>query len=245
MEDVSEVMTPLLLEMARLAIERHRPAQLAALRALRDVIADDERDREERFEASRQVLVLLSDMTGNRVWQMLARKTHGLPAVGADAAGTPRSAARSRPRRPAHGPLPGGDRRRPSRRCAGGAARRHRAPSARPACACAPANAIARSRDRDRRSSHDHRVHHRDADPGAGARDRDEGRLPVELRARGRGAAPPLREGDRGAVDRRARPRLGAARSITRFATTPLGAPMPIEQSSYWKSLPDERALGA
>ena len=33
------------------AIERRRPAQLAALRRLRDVIADDAREREERFAA--------------------------------------------------------------------------------------------------------------------------------------------------------------------------------------------------
>ena len=77
MEDVSEVLTPLFLEMARLAVLRHRPAQLAALRTLRDVIADGGREREERFEASRQVFELVSDMTGNHVWQMLARKTTG------------------------------------------------------------------------------------------------------------------------------------------------------------------------
>ena len=54
---------PLLFEMARLAIERHRPAQLDALRRLRGVIADESREREERFAAARDVLVLLSDMT--------------------------------------------------------------------------------------------------------------------------------------------------------------------------------------
>ena len=64
-----------------------------------------------------------------------------------------------------------------------------------------------------------------DADPGARARDGDEGRLPVELRPRGRGAAPPVR---------RRRPRrsgspsatsTGSGRStIEKFATTPLGA---------------------
>ena len=65
---------PLFFEMARLGIERARPPHLEALRALRAVIADERREREERFEAGRQVLVLVSDMTGNRVWQMLARK---------------------------------------------------------------------------------------------------------------------------------------------------------------------------
>jgi len=73
--DVTEVLTPLFYEMARLAVARFRPTQLAALRALREVVADDAREREERFEAVRQVFELISDMTGNRVWQMLARKT--------------------------------------------------------------------------------------------------------------------------------------------------------------------------
>ena len=90
---------PLLFEMARLAIERRQPAHLDALRALRDVIADERREREERFAAVREVLVLLSDMTGNRVWQMLARQTARLPALRADARGAPRAAARSRPHR--------------------------------------------------------------------------------------------------------------------------------------------------
>jgi GntR family transcriptional repressor for pyruvate dehydrogenase complex len=72
--EVFEVIMPLFFEMARLAIERARPKHLAALRALRAQIADEQRDREARFEAGRQVLVLVSDMTGNRVWQMLARK---------------------------------------------------------------------------------------------------------------------------------------------------------------------------
>src|SRR4051812_519972 len=78
--EFSEVMLPLLYEMARLAVARHAPPQIDALRALRDVIADGERPREDRFAAGRDVLVLLSDMTGNRVWQMLARRTRGLLA---------------------------------------------------------------------------------------------------------------------------------------------------------------------
>ena len=65
---------PLFFEMARCAVERVRPEHLDTLRDLRAVVADARRDREERFEAGRQVLVLVSDMTGNRVWQMLARK---------------------------------------------------------------------------------------------------------------------------------------------------------------------------
>jgi len=73
--EMAEVMIPLLLEMARLAIERLQPAQLDELRRLRDRIADETRPREERFASGRDVLVLLSDMTRNRVWQMLARRT--------------------------------------------------------------------------------------------------------------------------------------------------------------------------
>lgn len=75
MADVAEVLNPLFVEMARLAIARYRPAQLASLRGLRAVVADTAREREARFEAARQVFELISDMTGNRVWQMLARKT--------------------------------------------------------------------------------------------------------------------------------------------------------------------------
>jgi GntR family transcriptional repressor for pyruvate dehydrogenase complex len=72
--DMTEVITPLLLAMARLAIERHNPADIAAVRHLRDLIADETRQREERFASWRDLLVLLSDMTHNRVWQMLARR---------------------------------------------------------------------------------------------------------------------------------------------------------------------------
>ncbi len=78
--EVMEVMMPLLFEMARLALDRRRPPQLVALRALRDVLADTGRERESRFAAARDVLVLLSDMTGNRVWQMLARRARTLLA---------------------------------------------------------------------------------------------------------------------------------------------------------------------
>jgi DNA-binding FadR family transcriptional regulator len=69
--EVFEVIMPLFFEMARLGIERARPAHLGALRELRAVVADEGREREERFEAGRQVLVLVSEMSGNRVWQML------------------------------------------------------------------------------------------------------------------------------------------------------------------------------
>lgn len=76
--DLIEVTTPMLLEMARLAVSRLTADQIQRLAALRQAIADDSRDREDRFASSREVLVLLSDMTGNRVWRMLARRTRDL-----------------------------------------------------------------------------------------------------------------------------------------------------------------------
>ncbi|HUI28343.1 MAG TPA: GntR family transcriptional regulator [Candidatus Kryptonia bacterium] len=78
--DMAEVVNPLLYEMARLAIERRTRAQLAALRRLRDLIADGTREPEQRFGSSRDLIVLLSDMTRNRVWQMLARRLRALLA---------------------------------------------------------------------------------------------------------------------------------------------------------------------
>ena len=78
--EFAEVMMPLLFEMARLAIARHRPAQLRELHRLRDVIADGTRDREARFAGAREIIVVLSDMSRNRIWQMLARRTRALLA---------------------------------------------------------------------------------------------------------------------------------------------------------------------
>ena len=78
--DTAEVMMPLLFEMARLAIARHRPAELDELRRLRDLVADPRREREERYGAARDVLVVLADMTRNQVWRMLARRTRTLLA---------------------------------------------------------------------------------------------------------------------------------------------------------------------
>jgi GntR family transcriptional repressor for pyruvate dehydrogenase complex len=80
MVEFTEVITPLLFEMGRLAIERCHPQQLVELRRLRDQMADESRDREERFAAGRDLIVALSDMTKNRVWQMLARRTRALLA---------------------------------------------------------------------------------------------------------------------------------------------------------------------
>jgi DNA-binding FadR family transcriptional regulator len=89
--DLNEVVLPLLLEMGRLAIERRRPEKLRAMRALRDVAASDERPREERFRALGDQLVLLADMTGNRVWQMLGRRMRDLLASEPMRATHPRS----------------------------------------------------------------------------------------------------------------------------------------------------------
>jgi DNA-binding FadR family transcriptional regulator len=76
--EMAEVMRPLLLEMGRLAIERCRPADLVAIRALRDVAADATRDLEDRYAAIHELFVLLADMTRNRVWQILARRLRAL-----------------------------------------------------------------------------------------------------------------------------------------------------------------------
>lgn len=78
--EVIEVIRPLMLEMARLAVERFEPEHIATIRRLRDAIADAGLDREERFAAAREVVVVLSDMTRNRVWQILARRTRNLLA---------------------------------------------------------------------------------------------------------------------------------------------------------------------
>jgi GntR family transcriptional repressor for pyruvate dehydrogenase complex len=78
--ELSEVMRPLLFEMARLALERCADDQLGQLRELRDRLADPARDVESRGAAARDLLVALSDMTRNRVWQMLARRARALLA---------------------------------------------------------------------------------------------------------------------------------------------------------------------
>jgi DNA-binding FadR family transcriptional regulator len=78
--EMTEVLTPLLFAMARLAIERYEPRHIAAVRRLRNLIADESREREERFASWRDLLVLLSDMTKNRVWQILGRRLRVLLA---------------------------------------------------------------------------------------------------------------------------------------------------------------------
>ena len=78
--ELNEVIHPLLAEMGRLAITRRRAEDLREIRRLRDQVADERRLREERFGALRDILVVLADMTRNRVWQMLARRTRALLA---------------------------------------------------------------------------------------------------------------------------------------------------------------------
>jgi len=80
MAEMREVMQPLLFEMARLALIRSNDGHIEQLRTLRNAIADSELDTESRFAAARELLVSLSDMTGNRVWQMLARRARALLA---------------------------------------------------------------------------------------------------------------------------------------------------------------------
>jgi GntR family transcriptional regulator, transcriptional repressor for pyruvate dehydrogenase complex len=72
--EMLEVVRPLLFEMARLALVRSTEKQIENLRALSAKMADFEHDEEGSGAASREFLVCLSDMTGNRVWQMLSRR---------------------------------------------------------------------------------------------------------------------------------------------------------------------------
>jgi GntR family transcriptional repressor for pyruvate dehydrogenase complex len=78
--ELNEVIHPLLAEMGRLAIARCRRDDLIEIRRLRDRVADETTPRETRFGALRDILVVLADMTRNRVWQMLARRTRVLLA---------------------------------------------------------------------------------------------------------------------------------------------------------------------
>jgi DNA-binding FadR family transcriptional regulator len=75
MAELGEVMGPLLLELARAAIARRRPEHLREMRQLRDRIADERCESETRYASWRELIVLLADMSGNRVWRMIARRT--------------------------------------------------------------------------------------------------------------------------------------------------------------------------
>lgn len=76
LREVREVVMPLLLEMGRLAVERLEPSDLHQVRVLRAQIADASLAVEARFGAVRALLVVIADLTRNRVWQMLARRVH-------------------------------------------------------------------------------------------------------------------------------------------------------------------------
>jgi GntR family transcriptional repressor for pyruvate dehydrogenase complex len=80
LDELTEVIHPLLAEMGRLAITRLSQDHLREIRRLRDRVADASNSREARFAALRDILVVLADMTRNRVWQMLARRTRVLLA---------------------------------------------------------------------------------------------------------------------------------------------------------------------
>jgi GntR family transcriptional repressor for pyruvate dehydrogenase complex len=75
MAEMGEVLRPLLLELARAAIARRRPEHLREMRQLRDRIADAGSDPETRYAGWRELIVLLADMSSNRVWRMIARRT--------------------------------------------------------------------------------------------------------------------------------------------------------------------------
>lgn len=78
--EIGELLLPLLREMARLAVARRRPGDVDVLRALRDRLARTSLPVEERGKALRDIVVAVSDMTGNRAWQMFARKLRGFLA---------------------------------------------------------------------------------------------------------------------------------------------------------------------
>ncbi len=78
LSEMVEVIAPMLLEMGRLAIERHTPEQLQELQRLRDQLAGTDEDR---HAVLRDIVVLLSDMTRNTVWQMIARRMRAFLAA--------------------------------------------------------------------------------------------------------------------------------------------------------------------
>ena len=78
--ELLEVTRPLLFEMAKLGLERSTKAQIDGLSALSAQMADEHLKDEERAGAGRELLVAIADMTGNRVWRMLARRLRALLA---------------------------------------------------------------------------------------------------------------------------------------------------------------------
>lgn len=76
--ELLEVIRPLVIEMGRVALERATREQIGTLRSLSARLADKQGDEERRAATAQEVLIALSDMTGNRVWQMLARQLRAL-----------------------------------------------------------------------------------------------------------------------------------------------------------------------
>lgn len=77
-KEMHEVVRPILYEMARLALERSTEAHAGQLNALKATMADESLDQEIRAAAAHDLLVAIADMTGNRVWQMLARRVRAM-----------------------------------------------------------------------------------------------------------------------------------------------------------------------
>lgn len=74
LRELQEVIGVLLYDMARAAVARIQEEHVRHIRRLRDAIADRGKPTEDRFGAGRELLVLIADTTGNRVWQMVARR---------------------------------------------------------------------------------------------------------------------------------------------------------------------------
>lgn len=80
LREMQEVVSVMLYEMARVAVDRVGPEHLRQLKKWRATLADRTKPREQRFEAARAIMVLVADATGNRVWQMVARRLRTLLA---------------------------------------------------------------------------------------------------------------------------------------------------------------------
>ncbi len=72
--ELQDVVAVLLYGIARAAVARIEPQHVDEIRKFRERIADVNLAREERFAAGRDLLVFVADLTGNRVWQMVARR---------------------------------------------------------------------------------------------------------------------------------------------------------------------------
>ena len=77
--ELLEVIPPLLRD-GRLGLEPATGAQIDHLRVLSGRMADTHLREDDRAAAGRELVVAIGDMTGNRVWQMLARRFRALLA---------------------------------------------------------------------------------------------------------------------------------------------------------------------